>query len=104
MVSIFYFLRKPSKKIAVILSLVTLLVSVAVIISSFEEDYCFEKGTQADSTGLKRVIAKKEDVMVLKDFDVNEGTQIGVSFQTHMLCHDTFNFMDAIKEKYSFTK
>ena len=103
-VSIFYFLRKSSKKLAIILSLLTLLVSLVVIISSFEENYCWDKGTQADDTGSKMVIATKEDAVALKGFDVKEGAQIGVSFRTHMLCHNTFNFIEALKERYSFTK
>lgn len=103
-ISMLYFLRKSSKKIAIVLSLITLLVSVVVIISGFEEDYCWEKGARADSTGSKFSTATKEDVLALNDFDIKEGSQIGISFKEHMLCHSSFNFEDALKEKYLFIK
>lgn len=103
-IAIFYFLRKPSQKIAITLSLITLLVSIIAIISSFEEDYCWGKGMQVDATGSKMVIATKEDAAALKGFDVKEGTQIGASFKAHMLCHNTFNLTEALNERYSFIK
>lgn len=96
----FYFLRKSSKKIAITLSIITLLVSFVVVISSFEEDYCWSKGTEADKTGSHMVVATRNDANALKGFGVKEGTQIGVSFRAHMLCHTTFNFTNAVKERY----
>lgn len=103
-IAIFYFLRISSTRIAVMLSLITLFVSIVVIISSFEEDYCWGKGTEADNSGSKMVVATTQDAVALKGFDVKEGAQIGASFRAHMLCHNTFSLTEALKERYSFTK
>jgi hypothetical protein len=97
---IFVFMRKISHKIAITLTLITLLVSLIVIISSFEEDYCVKKGITADKTGLKMIPATKQDTVILKEFNIKPGDQIGVNFRTHMLCHHTFNLLNAMKDKY----
>ncbi len=100
----FFYLKKFSKKAAIIISIITLLIPIVTIASSFEEDYCQKKGTEAVKTGGMTVVATKEDSEQLEGFDVKEGSQIGVSFRTHMICHNTFNFFEALKERYSFTK
>jgi len=100
----FYFFRKSSRKLAIVLSILTLFVFFGVIVTGFEEDYCWGKGEEAERTGLKMVIATKEDAEDLKGFEVKEGAQIGAGFRSHMLCHNTFNFPEALRENYSFIK
>lgn len=99
-IGVYLLVRSKSQKIAIILSLVTLLVSLVVVISNFEEDYCFRKGMQADPSGSKMITATKLDENGLKEFDVKAGNKIGISFRTHMLCHNTFNFSDGVKDTY----
>lgn len=74
---------------------------VVAAASGFEEDYCWGKGVEADGSGVAMIIATKEDVELL---NVEEGAQIGVSFRAHVLCHSTFSFIDALKEKYFLIK
>lgn len=96
-----YFLAKKfSSKMALFLSLTTLLVSLIVIATSFEEDYCWRKGDAADNTGREMVIATQQDAKDLKEFNIEAGTPIGKSFRVHMLCHTTFSFSKALQEKY----
>jgi len=97
---IFFYFRKKSQKFAIFLSVVTFIVCLIVIMSSFEEDYCWRKGDVADPTGSQMVMATQTDVSALKEFNVEEGQKIGVSFRAHMLCHNNFNLIDAMKEKY----
>ena len=100
----FYALKRSSKKMAVILAVTTVIVSGIVIVSGFEEDYCWKKGDAADPTGTKMVKATASDAKRLQGFKVTEGSDIGVSFRAHMLCHDSFNFVKALEEKYIFLK
>ncbi len=92
----FYLINKFSTKLALLICTLTLFVSIIVIIANFEEDYCWNKGEEADNTSIHTIIATKEDAMALKSFDVKEGAEIGISFRAHMLCHNTFNLSEAI--------
>lgn len=103
-IMVFFLLHKTSERTALFLSLMTLFVSAVVIASSFEEDYCWKKGLEADSSGSKMISATPEDVQKLQGYDVKEGAQIGVSFRAHMLCHSSFNFTEALKEKFVLFK
>ncbi len=96
---IFLYFNKVSLKFALFLSIVTLFASFATIASSFEEDYCQKMGEKAAKSDSTMVTATKEDAEKLKDFDVKEGSQIGVSFRTHMLCHNSFNLIRALRGK-----
>lgn len=97
---VFCLLRRSSKNTAIALAIITLLVSVVVVISNFEEDYCWEKGAQSDESGSRMIVATKEDAEALEDFGVKEGAHIGISFRTHMLCHNTFSLTETLKERY----
>lgn len=97
---VFHFLSKISNRLAIFISIVTFLVSSYTFVINFEEDYCSRKGFEVDKNGPEMVIATKEDELALKEFKVIEGMQIGVNFRTHMLCHTTFSFTKALKDKY----
>lgn len=97
---VFHFLSKLSKRLAIFISTITFLVSSYTFVVNFEEDYCSRKGFGVDKNGSEMVMATKEDELALKEFQVVEGMQIGVNFRTHMLCHTTFSFTDALKDNY----
>ncbi|MDO8658913.1 MAG: hypothetical protein Q7K55_09305 [Candidatus Levybacteria bacterium] len=99
-IGVYSITKKKSSKIALMLSFLTFLVTLVAYISSFEENYCWDKGTQADPTGLKMIIVTREGEKAIDNYNVKAGEQISVSFRAHMLCHKTFNFSNAIKEKY----
>lgn len=85
--------------------IVTIVVLIVSTVTGFNNDYCWRKGRQADKTGDKMVITTKEDAGLLKKFEVvKEGNKIGISFRTEMLCYQTFNFKDAIKDLYPILK
>lgn len=85
----FLFLKKVfKKKIYILFSLITVTVIVSTILFGFEEDYCWKKGDEADPTGSKIVAI----------------TGTGVAWQAHMKCHDNFNFINALEEKYLFIR
>lgn len=101
----FFLAKKFAPKFAFWLTLVTALTAITAIAYGFEEDYCENKGFQADRTGGKMVTATKEDEEMLGGFEfVKEGSEIGLSFREHMLCHNTFDFVEAVKEKYILQK
>lgn len=100
---IFYFLSKLSKKFAIFISIITFLVATYTFVLNFEEDYCSKKGFEVEKNGPEMVVATKEDELALKEFDVVEGMQIGINFRTHMLCHISFNFVGALRDKYFFS-
>jgi hypothetical protein len=94
-------MRKVSTKASIYVPLLTLFCSVLLVTSGFEENYCWDKGDiAAGRNGNAMITATKEDAKALKGFDVTEGQQIGKSFRTHMLCHQTFNLTQAIQESY----
>lgn len=101
---IFKSLAKYSRKFAIFITIVTFLVATYTFTINFEEDYCSKKGFEMAKNGPEMVIATKEDELALKEFDVVEGMQIGANFRTHMLCHLNFNFKNALKDKYFFSK
>lgn len=85
---------------------VTIASATLNILFAFEEDYCWKKGEAADPKGSTMIIATKKDAEALtsEGFPVTEGSEIGLSFKTHMLCHDTFSLSSGLKEKYLFLK
>lgn len=100
----FLLLRRIFKKVAYIFSVATLLVVVLTVLLGFEEDYCWKKGEQADPTGSKIAIATEEDKKLFDTEVIPGQTQVGVVWQAHMRCHENFNFINALKEKYLFSK
>lgn len=47
--------------------------------------------------------ATKEDAEKLDGavgMKIKEGSEIGIGFRAHFLCHSDFNFFQALKEKY----
>ncbi len=98
--TLYFFFRKYSKKIALFLTLGTAIVMLIVLITSFEEDYCLKQGYIMDRSGTKSIRATKDDAKRLKDFGVFTGQEIGVSFRAHMLCHNTFDLGKALQQIY----
>lgn len=101
-VSTYFLLRRSSHTIAVVLSVATVLVATITVISNFEEDYCWGKGIEADRGGSKMIIATKEDEQAFRGYNVRAGQPAGLGFLTHMRCHNTFRFSDALKDRYLF--
>lgn len=93
-------ISRLSSKIALAFSLITILVCLAVWTTHFEENYCWKKGMELDPTGSTMVMATKEEAVALSDYNVTEGATISANFGAHMLCHQRFNFMEALKENY----
>lgn len=98
----YLFVKKISKRLAIILVVITILVTAFTFYSGFEEDYCVQKGIQAEKTGPRFIKANKENAKALKGFNVKEGSEIGVNFKAHMLCHTTFNLKYTLFEQYFF--
>lgn len=99
-VTSYLYFRKYSHRLALFLLLGTLFVLSTILVSSFEEDYCWKQGIMADPTGGKFVRATKEDEKLLAWNNVKKGDEIGVAFRTHMLCHSTFNVWHALQKSY----
>lgn len=96
---IILFLRNVSLKAAGILSFITVLLTGLIVLSNFEENYCWEKGNQAEPGPIANMIAAtNEDARKMSGYGIKPGDPIGISFRAHMLCHDTFRFSDALKE------
>ena len=101
-ISMYYILRRSSHTIAVVLSVAIVLVATVTVVSNFEEDYCWGKGIEADKSGSKMVVATKEDEQAFKGYNVRAGRPAALGFLTHMRCHNTFQFSDALKDRYLF--
>lgn len=100
---IFHKLKRFYPNIARILSIVSLLIVILVIIFSFEESYCWEKGEKADPTGSKMVAITEQDRKLFPN--LTEGiNEVGLAVLTHFKCHENFNLIKAIQEKYLFIK
>lgn len=104
MVGMYYLMQKSSRRLAAIVTALTCLVLLAVIVSTFEEAHCSQKGRQHDPSGKEMTEATQEDADVLSDFGITAGQMIGVGFREHMLCHSDFKLGTAVAERYFFTK
>lgn len=104
----FYLIQKISKKSALFISVFTIIVMIFSILAGFEEAYCWGKGDEAlAKNGQAWISASKEDAAKLNGatgMEVKEGSQISPHFRAHFLCHRNFNFSQALKEKYLFSK
>jgi hypothetical protein len=98
--ALFYFTKPLSQKIAIIITCITILVYIITIVSSFEEDYCWKKGDRLHPNPGEMVTATKDDEKRLQTFNIKAGNKIGSSFREHMLCHQTYDFPQALKETY----
>ncbi|MBP7832513.1 MAG: hypothetical protein KA035_01960 [Candidatus Levybacteria bacterium] len=96
----YFFVKKMSKRLAIVFTIMTILVTGFTFYSGFEEDYCTNKGEKAENMGSKFVTATNDDAKALSAFGTKESMQIGVHFRTHMLCHRTFNTLDALKDTF----
>ena len=101
-VAIFYYFRDASLKIAKFLTITTVVVAVILLAGSFEEDYCWDKGSKADPTGTQMIPATAEDAAELKSYGIAEGQLVAIGFSKHMRCHQTFNLRSAIADQYWF--
>ena len=50
------------------------------------------------------VIATEADKKLFDTEIIPKESQIGISWQAHMKCHQDFDFIRALKEKYLFIK
>jgi len=96
---IYKLIFKINKKIGIIIFLITFVISTWSFSSSFEENYCTQKGEVADPSHRQTVIATKEDIRLLQRFDLHEDDQLMVNFRTHMYCHLNFNLANALLGK-----
>ncbi len=100
---IFHKLKRFYPNIARVLSIVSLLIVILVIIFSFEESYCWGKGDEADPSGSKMVAITEQDRKLFPN--LAEGiNEVGLAVLTHFKCHNNFNLIKAIQEKYLFIK
>ena len=97
---VYFFTSKVSKRLALVLSVITFLVIAGVFMYGFEEDYCTRKGDDADRSGSIFVIATKDDEITLQSYEVKEGSQIGANFKVHMTCHESFDLVDALRDRF----
>lgn len=104
----FYFIQKISKKSAFYISGITILVIIFTILGAFEENYCWLKGSEAEAKlipGEQNLTQlTKEELEMLSDYGYKEGDLLAVGWKAHILCHKNFKFIDALKEKYLFSK
>lgn len=103
----FYLIRRISRKSAYIIAIITLVTIVISFAYGFEESYCWAKGDEAEGklAGTSAVIIKatKEDAEKLNGaagMNIKEGSEIGIGFRAHFLCHYDFNLAKALKESY----
>lgn len=107
---IFFLLRKFSLRVALVMSLLTLVILVVTLVFGFEESYCWGKGDEAawGTSGMTEVsweVAKKYDQYM--GGETTPGLpkyELGTAFMAHMDCHANFNFAKAIQEKYLLKK
>ena len=95
------FIRLWFSKLAVALSVVTVVAGISTAIPNFKEDYCWRKGTAADSTGSAMIIASEEDLQWDSTLKPGE-SQVGKAWQAHMRCHQTFEWGSAIVASLKF--
>lgn len=102
---IYFSFKRYSKTLSLSLSLLAFFALLSSFIGGFKDSYCWEKGRQADSSYSAMLIATKDDEDLLTNFKVGkEGSMVGVNFINQIRCRKTFNFIDAIKDNYSFLK
>ncbi len=104
---VYYFIQKISRKSALYISALTVVVIIISIGASFEENYCWGEGDEAlAKSGTETVIATIEDEQKLNGASgirVKAGEPVYTHFRAHFICHRDFEFSQALKEKYLFS-
>jgi hypothetical protein len=92
-------LTRPA--IGTVFAVITISLAVFSFFGNFEENYCWNKGVQADLTGSEMTDANPaSDSRIFRDYRIGAGSKVGVAFIAHMRCHETFNLTAALKEKF----
>lgn len=90
-----------ARPLGVFLAIAVLLTSAYSFQTSFEEDYCWKKGDEAQY----EVESKGESIWIpVRDDEkkgIGESNQVSVAYRAHMDCHKNFNFKEALNEKYN---
>lgn len=95
-----WYVSRKSKIISLVFAVATCLIILTSTIMNFEQAYCWKVGQDADPTSSQFVQATKEDTDLLKEFGVEEGSEIGVSFREHMRCHQNFELKEAVQKLF----
>lgn len=93
--TVFLMLWRINKKLAVMLTLISLMLTIYGFISSFEESYCWDIGARVEQAGGVNCLPPTED----EKKDDPGISCIAPGWRAHLQCHRDFNFKDALYKK-----
>lgn len=90
----------PFKKLSIVLFLITLLVASYAFASTLEENYCWRISDQAEDKDVmySDLTEAEKKFMGLSVSEMGPGEGVSGWLRVHLKCHDTFDFLIALKE------